>query len=74
MLKVKAPQLASNLRNLLSGRLARKWMEDSREALELRLMALSGSVLQDGGEPASDLSHHLPKADWERLVHEFLLT
>jgi glycine cleavage system H protein len=74
VLKVKAPQLAANLRNLLSGRLARKWMEDSREALELRLMAFSGSVLQDGGEPASDLSHHLPKADWERLAHEFLLT
>jgi len=74
VLKVKAPNLASNLRNLLSGRLARKWMEDSREALELRLMALSGSVLQDGGEPASDLSHHLARADWERLAHEFLLT
>jgi glycine cleavage system H lipoate-binding protein len=74
VLKVKAPNLANNLRNLLSGRLARKWMEDSREALELRLMALSGSVLQDGGEPASDLGHHLPPADWERLVHEFLLT
>jgi len=74
VLKVRAPQLAANLRNLLSGRLARKWMEDSREALELRLMAFSGSVLQDGGEPASDLSHHLPKADWERLAHEFLLT
>jgi glycine cleavage system H protein len=74
VLKVKAPNLADNLRNLLSGRLARKWMEDSREALELRLMALSGSVLQDGGEPAADLGRHLPKADWERLVHEFLLT
>jgi glycine cleavage system H protein len=74
VLKVKAPNLAANLRNLLSGRLARKWMEDSREALELRLMALSGSVLQDGGEPAADLGHHLPKADWDRLVHEFLLT
>jgi len=74
VLQVKSPKLASNLRNLLTGRLARKWMEDSREALELRLMALSGSVLQDGGEPAADLSHHLPKADWERLAHEFLLT
>lgn len=74
VLQVKAPRLASNLRNLLSGRLARKWMEDSREALELRLMALAGSVLQDGGEPAADLSQHLTKADWDRLVHEFLLS
>jgi glycine cleavage system H lipoate-binding protein len=74
VLKVKAPNLADNLRNLLSGRLARKWMEDSREALEVRLMAFSGSVLQDGGEPAADLGSHLPSSDWERLVHEFLLT
>jgi glycine cleavage system H lipoate-binding protein len=74
VLQVKAPKLAANLRNLLSGRLARKWMEDSREALELRLMAFAGSVLQDGGEPAKDLGAHLPEADWERLVHEFLLS
>ncbi len=74
VLRVKAPNLASNLRNLLSGRLARKWMEDSREALELRLMAFSGSVLQDGGEPASDLGRHLTAGDWNRLVNEFFLT
>jgi glycine cleavage system H lipoate-binding protein len=74
VLQVKSPKLASNLRNLLNGRLARKWMEDSRESLELRLMALAGSVLQDGGEPAANLGEHLPKADWERLVHEFLLS
>lgn len=74
VMKVKAPNLASNLRNLLSGRIARKWMEDSRETLELRLMAFSGSVLQDGGEPANDLGHHLPPGDWDRLVNEFFLT
>jgi hypothetical protein len=49
-------------------------MEDSREALDLRLMALSGSVLQDGGEPAADFARHLPREDWERLVNEFFLT
>ena len=49
VLKLRANDLATNLKNLLSGRMARRWMEESREALELRLMALSGSVLQDGG-------------------------
>jgi glycine cleavage system H protein len=73
VMKLKAPNLAANLRNLLSGRLARKWMEDSREALELRLMALSGSVLQDGGSPVSDLSRHLPASEWDRLAGEFFL-
>jgi glycine cleavage system H lipoate-binding protein len=74
VLKVKAPNLAANLRNLLSGRLARRWMEDSREALELRLMAFSGSVLQDGGEPIHELSRHLASEEWTRLTSEFFLT
>jgi glycine cleavage system H lipoate-binding protein len=74
VLKVRAANLASNLRNLLSGSLARRWMEDSREALDLRLMALSGSVLQDGGEPTADFAGHLGTEDWRRLVGEFLLT
>jgi len=74
LFKVKAANVGSNLRNLLSGRLAQRWMEDSREALELRLMALSGSVLQDGGEPVADFARHLPAEEWKRLVGEFLLT
>ena len=74
ILKIKAHNLTANFRNLLSGRLARRWMEDSREALELRLMALSGSVMQDGGEPVSDLARHLPGDDWDRLAEEFFLT
>jgi glycine cleavage system H lipoate-binding protein len=74
ILKLRAADLATNLRNLLSGRLARRWMEESREALDLRLMALSGSVLQDGGEPVTDFARHLPDEDWKRLVGEFLLT
>ncbi len=74
VLKLRANDLATNLKNLLSGRMARRWMEESREALELRLMALSGSVLQDGGEPAADFAKHLPDDEWKRLVGEFLLT
>jgi glycine cleavage system H lipoate-binding protein len=74
LLKVRSPALADGLRNLMSGRLARRWIEDAREQFELRLMALSGSVLQDGGEPASDFAEHLDDAEWEGLVETFLLT
>jgi glycine cleavage system H protein len=74
VLRIKPTHLAEGLRNLLSGRLARRWMEDSREALDLRLMALSGSVLQDGGEPVADFARHLSETEWKRLVGEFLLT
>jgi glycine cleavage system H protein len=74
LVKVRSSDLAANLRNLLSGSLARRFVEDAREGLDLRLMALSGSVLQDGGEPVADFARHLPVADWHRLVGEFLLT
>jgi glycine cleavage system H protein len=72
--KVRTHDLASGLRNLLGGSLARRWTEDARERLDLNLVALSGSVLQDGGEPVADFARHLPADDWQRLVHEFLLT
>jgi glycine cleavage system H protein len=74
IVKVRPSRLAGSLRNLLSGRLARRWMEDARESLDLRLMALSGSVLQDGGESVADFARHLSNEDWRRLVDELLLT
>ncbi len=74
LVRVRPASLGANLRNLLSGSLARRFMEDARAALDLRLMAFSGSVLQDGGEPASDFARHLAPADWRGLVREFLLT
>jgi glycine cleavage system H protein len=72
--KLRPDRLTVNLRNLMSGRLARRWLEEARESLDLRVMALSGSVLQDGGEPTADFGRHLPTDEWKRLVREFLLT
>jgi glycine cleavage system H protein len=74
VLKLRPSNLASGLRSLMSGSLARRWMEDAREGLDLRLMALSGSVLQDGGEPVADFARHLSAEEWKRLVGDFLLT
>jgi glycine cleavage system H protein len=71
---VRTPALRRNLANLLSGSLARRFMEDSRERLQHQLMALTGSVLADGGEPATDFARHLPEEDWERLVRDHLLS
>jgi glycine cleavage system H protein len=70
---VRTPSLRRNLSNLLSGSLARRFMEDSRERLAHQLMALSGTVLADGGEPAADFARHLPDEEWRRLVREHLL-
>lgn len=72
--KVRSRELVDNLRNLFSGSLARRWTQDARERLELDLMALSGTVMQDGGEPVENFGAYLEDEDWERLTGEFLLT
>jgi glycine cleavage system H protein len=73
LVKIRSSSLAANLRNLFSGALARRWTEDARGELELRLMALSGSVMQDGGAPAADFAEHLNPEDWKSLTATFLL-
>jgi glycine cleavage system H protein len=70
---IKSHDLAAGLRNLLGGSMARRWTEDSRERLGMQLVALSGSVMQDGGEPVADFARHLPADDWNRLAREFFL-
>lgn len=72
VLKVQPEEPARSLRNLLSGTAAARWMEDARERLEWHLMSLSGSVLQDGGQPAPDFARHLTDEEWRRLAEEFL--
>jgi glycine cleavage system H protein len=72
--KMRVPELQRNLGNLMSGSLVRRFMEDTRERLQHQLMALSGTVLADGGEPVADFARHLNEEDWRHLVHEFLLT
>ncbi|MCK6459629.1 MAG: glycine cleavage system protein H [Planctomycetes bacterium] len=74
LFKLRSGNLAANLRNLMSGSLARRWTEDAREQLTCRLMALSGSVMADGGEPARDFALHLDPADWRDLTTRFFLT
>ena len=72
--KVRSSNLAESLRNLLNGTLARRWTEDECERLEMRLMGLQGSVLQDGGEPAPDFSNALESEHWRDLSETFFLT
>jgi len=74
VMKLRATDLGRTMQNMLSGSLAHKWMEDSRERLQMQLMALSGSVLQDGGEPVADFARDLEDDDWQQLIHELLLT
>jgi len=74
LFKVRCPGLAANLKNLIHGKLAQRWIEDQSEQLELELMAIKGSVLQDGGRPAADFADHLDPGEWQRLATLFFRT
>jgi glycine cleavage system H protein len=73
LFKVRTADVPANFRNLLTGRIARRWLEDAREQLDLRLVFLTGSVIQDGAGPPLDLAEKLEPEDWRSLARQFFL-
>ncbi|HEY6096935.1 MAG TPA: glycine cleavage system protein H [Candidatus Deferrimicrobium sp.] len=74
LLKVKSDRLAADTRNLLSGKVARAWMEASLDNLHpIRHEAL-GPVLQDGGLPLEGIARVLGGDEWADLAKTHLLT
>lgn len=73
LMKVQAPRLSANLKNLLSGGLAIKWMEGVRENLLARMNYNLGAVSQDGGVPVDGIARNLDRERWDEIVKEFFL-
>jgi len=73
LLTVQAPDAKTSFRNLLSGTLARRWMEEAASRLRVRMPAPAGAVAQDGGLAVDDLVGHLPDQAWGAVVREFFL-
>ncbi len=74
LLKVKSARIASNTRNLLSGNLARAWMESALDKLHPLHGESLGPVLQDGGLPIDGIARILGGDDWVELAKTHLLT
>ncbi len=70
---VHSPDAKINLRNLLSGALARTWTEQCAARLRAMLPAPVGALAQDGGIDIDDLSSQLPNQHWATLAREFFL-
>jgi hemerythrin-like metal-binding protein len=73
LMKVEAPKISANLKNLLAGGLARKWMEGVRENLLTRMDYNLGAVSQDGGAPVDGIAKSLDRERWDEIAKEFLL-
>jgi len=74
LLKVKSSRVASNARNLLSGKLARAWMESALDKLHPLHGESLGPVLQDGGLPVEGIARVLGGDEWVDLAKTHLLT
>jgi glycine cleavage system H lipoate-binding protein len=73
LVAVQAPAVDGNMKNLLHGRLAQRWMEESVGALHTRISPGSEAYLQDGGHAIGDMLSLVPEAEWEKFVEEMLL-
>lgn len=71
---VLSPDLKVSFRNLLNGNLARKWMTDAAQQLQMRIPAMAGEVAQDGGLAVHDLTPQIPNVKWDEITREFFLT
>ena len=74
LLKVKSDRIAADTRNLLSGKVARAWMETSLENLHPIRHEPLGPVLQDGGLPLDGIARVLGGDQWADLAKTHLLT
>lgn len=74
LLKVQAPKITANLKNLLSGELARQWMEGVRQSLLSRMNYDLGAVSQDGGVLVDGIARSIDQERWDEIAREFFLS
>jgi glycine cleavage system H lipoate-binding protein len=74
LLRVRSPRLASNLKHLLAGDLARSWMNGVADALRLEAGPELGLVYEDGGVPVDGLARGLDSGRWAAIARQFFLT
>jgi glycine cleavage system H protein len=74
ILKVKPENFERERKVLLSGVLARKWMEEVANQLRLKMSPELGAVMQDGGAPMTGMAKNIDAQGWELLLKEFFLT
>lgn len=73
LIKVQSPRASSNLKNLLTGDLARRWMDGVRDSLLTRGNYNLGALSQDGGVPVDGIARNMDPENWDKLVRDFFL-
>ena len=74
LIKVKSERFGANIKNLISGNVARAWIEDTVNKLSTSISGNYGVVLQDGGTITNGFVKELAPDNWEKVAGEFFLT
>jgi glycine cleavage system H lipoate-binding protein len=74
LVAVNAPAADGNLKNLMRGRLAHRWMEESGLALRQQIDPHAEMHLQDGGRIVADILSSVPEDRWDAVARDLLLT
>lgn len=74
LMEVRVPRAKAAMRGLLSGRVARAWMNETIERLRTVEVDDLGVALPDGGVPVMGLAKAIAPEHWEDVAREFLLT
>lgn len=74
LVRVRPTRLGANLKGLLTGDLARRWMAAGADLFRRRLSPELGLVYEDGGAPIDGLARTLDPEGWDRLARECFLT
>jgi glycine cleavage system H lipoate-binding protein len=74
LVRVRPTRLGADLKGLLKGEFARRWMATAADAFRRRLSPELGLVYEDGGAPIDGLARSLDPEGWDRLARECFLT
>ena len=74
LMQVESPRFPINKKQLVSGTLARRWMEEVREKLLSKMNYNLGLVYQDGGLLVDGMAKSLDQGKWDEIAKEFFLT
>ena len=71
LLEIFSPDTQVSFRNLLTGGLARRWMEQSILELRQAFAPMAPATALDGGRIAPQLGNELPQESWRELTSRF---
>jgi len=75
LMKIKSTKLAGNLKQLMNGQAASRWMDSVCETLGAQMPPMElGRVYLDGGQVVDGIARNLSPDHWDQVARRFFQT